>query len=263
MARLTELTAAEQQRVVIQRTTVGSLARRGNPSCWEVSDEQGNVVDEHRLLVCAVPHGVAQRLLQHTGALKQLLPARADFDKARYAAAFRFQRSLGLSPLDFAIVPQDSSITVLLNDTSRLGSGGDRSATAAGAEEQEEVWVCQTSTDFADEKLLGSSGAGHRHRHPGDADDNTTVAAQLLEEFQRVVGGAGLHPLPPCLEMAATGWVYGDAGYHLEEQCVFDVERGLGLAGDWCVNGRVEGAWLSGDRVAHRILGELGLGGCS
>ena len=32
---------------------------------------------------------------------------------------------------------------------------------------------------------------------------------------------------------------------------------GLGAAGDWCVGGRVEGAFLSGAALAGRAVGEL------
>ncbi|MEL7337356.1 MAG: deoxyribodipyrimidine photolyase, partial [Planctomycetota bacterium] len=40
----------------------------------------------------------------------------------------------------------------------------------------------------------------------------------------------------------------------------FDAESGLGLCGDWCVSGRVEGACLSGMGLAGAVLRQLTLG---
>lgn len=38
-------------------------------------------------------------------------------------------------------------------------------------------------------------------------------------------------------------------------RAVWSPERRIGLCGDWCEGGRVEGAWLSGERLAASILG--------
>ncbi len=37
---------------------------------------------------------------------------------------------------------------------------------------------------------------------------------------------------------------------------LWSMNRRLGICGDWCEGGRVEGAWLSGERLAASILGE-------
>jgi len=39
------------------------------------------------------------------------------------------------------------------------------------------------------------------------------------------------------------------------EASLFDAGLGLAAAGDWCVGGRVEAAFLSGLAIAERILG--------
>ena len=201
---------------------------------WRVLGPDQQVLGRHTHLITAVPLAEASRLLP-SGTIASILPPnsreilKGDFEKARYGAAFAFRESLRL-PFRFGIVPKDSGITVLLNDTSRSRPDAEPG--------EEEVWVVQTSTDFAAEKM--AAGAA-------DAD----VATELLEELRRVLGGAAL---PECLRRDALCWVYGDGDYELEEGCAWDAAQGLALAGDWCGNGRVEGAWVSGYRAAERVL---------
>lgn len=42
----------------------------------------------------------------------------------------------------------------------------------------------------------------------------------------------------------AIHWLYGDGDYKLPDGFAFDPSRRLYLCGDWCYNGRVEGAYL-------------------
>ena len=51
--------------------------------------------------------------------------------------------------------------------------------------------------------------------------------------------------------------MYGDMDYKLAEGHAWDGKRKLSLAGDWCYNGRVEGAWLSGHHAAKKVLEAL------
>lgn len=52
-------------------------------------------------------------------------------------------------------------------------------------------------------------------------------------------------------------WLYArPAGSH-EWGVLADADLGLYVYGDWCLSGRVEGAWLSGQEAARRLLGHL------
>lgn len=44
--------------------------------------------------------------------------------------------------------------------------------------------------------------------------------------------------------LQAIHWLYGDGDYQLSAGCAGDPLRRLYLCGDWCYNGRVEGAWM-------------------
>ena len=57
---------------------------------------------------------------------------------------------------------------------------------------------------------------------------------------------------PPFSLSQAIHWLYGDGDYQLPKGFAVDPLRRLCLCGDWCYNGRVEGAFL--------ILGILGRG---
>ena len=71
---------------------------------------------------------------------------RHDFLKVRFAAAFAFKSSLEL-PFRFGFVPKGSFLTVLINDSSRRCS-------AQLDSDEHEVWVMQTDTAWAQERLI-------------------------------------------------------------------------------------------------------------
>ena len=61
----------------------------------------------------------------------------------------------------------------------------------------------------------------------------------IFDTFHRmVVAGPILH------RCQAIHWLYGDGDYQLPQGCAVDPRRRLCLCGDWCYNGRVEGAFL-------------------
>jgi predicted NAD/FAD-dependent oxidoreductase len=56
---------------------------------------------------------------------------------------------------------------------------------------------------------------------------------------------------------SAHRWLYSLVDNPLDVGALWDPELGLGLCGDWCHGARIEGAFLSGQAVAGRILGHL------
>ncbi|MEM7729371.1 MAG: FAD-dependent oxidoreductase [Pseudomonadota bacterium] len=53
-------------------------------------------------------------------------------------------------------------------------------------------------------------------------------------------------------------WLYAYADQGVGQNCLVDPAHGVVLAGDWCVGGRVEGAYVSGLAAAARLLEETG-----
>lgn len=84
----------------------------------------------------------------------------------------------------------------------------------------------------------------HLEREPAEA------AALLLDALAAMATG----PLPPASTAGAHRWRYaranaGDAGV------LWDATQGLGVCGDWCGGGDLEGAWRSGARLGAVMAG--------
>ena len=52
-------------------------------------------------------------------------------------------------------------------------------------------------------------------------------------------------------------WLYAYSDEGVGEECLIDADSGIILAGDWCVGGRVEGAFVSGRAAAETVKAEL------
>lgn len=92
-----------------------------------------------------------------------------------------------------------------------------------------EAWVVQASPDWS-------------RAHLEDAPD--AIAAALREAI-----GA---PAPRA--QAAHRWRYSLVETALDRDCLWDAGRGIGLAGDFCIAGRAEAAFLSGRALAEAML---------
>jgi predicted NAD/FAD-dependent oxidoreductase len=78
--------------------------------------------------------------------------------------------------------------------------------------------------------------------------DREEAAATMLDAFGRVVGEA-----PSPITAVAHRWRYAQVERPLGAPCWFDGDRRLGFCGDWCLEPRIEGAFLSGCALAGRI----------
>lgn len=79
------------------------------------------------------------------------------------------------------------------------------------------------------------------------------VADDLARAFGRLVGGRA-----EILSKRAHRWRYASPASPLGESCVADAEGGVVVGGDWCVGGRVEGAFMSGSAAAEAALAMVG-----
>jgi hypothetical protein len=105
-----------------------------------------------------------------------------------------------------------------------------------------EVWVLHGAPDFSRDHL--------------DASPDAVVVA-LHDALAAVVGRS----LPGILWQEAHRWLYARAEEPLGVGCLWDAARGIGACGDWCADGRIEGAWLSGEALAGRVLGSAAVAG--
>lgn len=84
--------------------------------------------------------------------------------------------------------------------------------------------------------------------------DPSVVAEALLEAFSGLIDG----PLPELLVSRTHRWRYALLDEPLEDGCLWDARLGIGACGDWCHGARIEGAWLSGEALAGRLLLSIG-----
>ncbi|MGD1915500.1 MAG: NAD(P)/FAD-dependent oxidoreductase [Phycisphaerales bacterium] len=81
-------------------------------------------------------------------------------------------------------------------------------------------------------------------------DDRSSVVCELLESMQAALQLA----LPPATYSAAHRWRYALTSSRVDGSALFDRDRRVAIAGDWCNGGRVEGAFLSGCAAADMLL---------
>jgi hypothetical protein len=84
----------------------------------------------------------------------------------------------------------------------------------------------------------------------------TTVAGLLSGELRRL--SAISLPAPGRIGYAAAHrWRYARVEQAAEEPCLWSPDLRLGIAGDGCLGGRVEAAYLSGKALAERVMADL------
>ncbi len=96
-----------------------------------------------------------------------------------------------------------------------------------------EAWVVQASPEWSRAHL---------------EDDAHSIGAALRAALPAPAG------VPEPLAQATHRWRYSLVEQALDRPCVWDRGRGLGLAGDFCLAGRAEAAWISGRALAEAIL---------
>ena len=80
-------------------------------------------------------------------------------------------------------------------------------------------------------------------------DDPDRVSDAMTTAFHDATGSAAVP-----IYAVSHRWRYAQPGPVVAAPALYDAERGLGAAGDWCAGPRVEGALLSGMALAERVL---------
>jgi predicted NAD/FAD-dependent oxidoreductase len=98
-----------------------------------------------------------------------------------------------------------------------------------------ELWTIQATTKWSGE-------------HFSSPDD--MIAKIVLSSFFE---SSGIAPVVPTFTRTHK-WFYGWSEEPLKKDHLWDKDTWLGACGDWCHNGRVEGAFLSGISMAENII---------
>jgi len=189
---------------------------------WTLQSDAGTSFGPFERLVITAPAPQAAALIG----------ARSELGERAAAARMRpcWAVLLGLAqpydvPFDGAFC-QDAALSWVCRDSSKPGRP------------PHEAWVLHATPDWTEE-------------HLDDARED--VSAALARELERLTGV----PLPPTHHRDAHRWMFAQPASDEKLELPLDRERGLVLAGDGYVGGRVEGAYMSGLAAARAIAEAL------
>jgi renalase len=78
--------------------------------------------------------------------------------------------------------------------------------------------------------------------------------ADVIEQLQGAFAELLSCPVPAPSFSLAHRWLYARPAGNHEWGALADADLGIYVCGDWCLSGRVEGAWLSGQEAARKLL---------
>jgi renalase len=199
--------------------TVQALVREG--TAWRLlTAEHGLLADAFDAVMLAVPSPQAGPLLgEHAPVLSEL--AAGLRMRGSWALMLRFD-SAPTMPFDAAFVNQ-GPLRWVAHDGHKPGRG------------EAATWLLHASAEWSEAHI---------------EDSPETVPPLMLAAWAELGG-----PAPAAV--AAHRWRYADtdpACAPPEAGCAWLPEQGLGLCGDWLHGGKVEGAWLSGQALAARLM---------
>lgn len=204
--------------VLCTQSPIDAVERRGG--LWTLYSGDSLSYEGFNALVVAVPAPQALRFLHASPALESA--ARSVVLEPCWSVAIGFEQPLGLD-VD-AVFARGQPVNWLARNSGKPG----RAASP-------EVWVLHAAPAWSEERLEAPPEAVARH---------------LLRWFQSAFGAgdreaAWLH---------AHRWRFARTMHAMPDNHRFDAEMQIGICGDWCGGGRVEGAWLSGRTLADRVM---------
>jgi predicted NAD/FAD-dependent oxidoreductase len=204
---------------IVLRTRIAPPRRDGN--AWRLSDDQGRELGSFDCVLIAAPAPQAAALLTAAPELA------AQAARARYAPCWTALVGLDGPPgLGFdALFVNAGPLRWAARDGSKPGREG-------------QTWVLHATPDWTRAHL--------------DAPPEVVCRA-LTDALRALAGGT----LPGVRWSLAHRWLYSLAERPLGVECLWDPALGIGACGDWCGEARVEGAWLSGEALASRLLSGL------
>ncbi|MFD2642404.1 NAD(P)/FAD-dependent oxidoreductase [Pseudomonas japonica] len=190
---------------------------------WHLQDTEGCSHGPFSRVIVAVPAPQATPLLAAT---PKLAAAAAGVQmEPTWAVALGFDTPLD-TPMQGCFV-QDCALDWLARNRSK-----------PGREEHLDTWVLHATSAWSKQHI--------------DLQKETVIE-QLLGDFAELVGCA----VPAPSFSLAHRWLYARPAGNHEWGVLADADQGLYACGDWCLSGRVEGAWLSGQEAARRLIEHL------
>ena len=189
---------------------------------WQLTDQQANSLGEFDVMIVSTPAPQAAKLLETVPDL-QLRAASIRMSPC-WAVMLAFTDTLALDS-DGAFV-EDSPLSWIACNSSKPG----RSTLP-------ETWVLHASPDWSEQHL---------------EDSADSVLEDLIAAFWQATQTASRQPI----YSRAHRWRFSLPAEPLEEPFLLNEQMRIAACGDWCGGPRVEGAFLSGAKLAERLLGD-------
>ena len=190
---------------------------------WSLQDAEGNTHGPFTQVIVATPAPQATALL--AAAPKLAGAAASVVMEPTWAIALGFSAPLQ-TEVEGCFV-QDSPLDWLARNRSK-----------PGRDTQLDTWVLHASTQWSKQHIDLSKEA---------------VIEQLHGAFAELIGCV----VPAPAFSLAHRWLYARPATAHQWGALTDTDLGLYACGDWCLSGRVEGAWLSGQEAARRLMERL------
>jgi alkylation response protein AidB-like acyl-CoA dehydrogenase len=116
------------------------------------------------------------------------------------------------------------------------------------------LWIAKTGMSNPEGfSLLINSTNAWAEQHLDD--DRAAVQKHLCNELSEIIG----YDVNQADHIALHGWRYANIGKQLADPSLVDAENKLAACGDWCVHGRVEGAFTSAMHLAKKLKETINL----
>ncbi|MEP1442370.1 MAG: FAD-dependent oxidoreductase [Hyphomicrobiales bacterium] len=198
-------------------THVGSLIKVGDQ--WEIRDQDDVSLGHYDWVISAIPAQQATALLPSSASFY------SDVQKIKLQGCYSLM--LGFNDvLDFkydAALVHDEVISWISINSSKPGKSGGTSL------------LIHSTNDWAD----------------AHSEDNRDDVMRLLHEKTVSIIG---HDVQSPDHMALHQWRYANAKKQKNGSHFIDKAQRIGVCGDWCIQGRVEAAFISGQNLANDIL---------
>jgi renalase len=202
-------------------TPVAALARKAGG--WRLMGSERQELGAATLVVLAMPAPQAALLAAPWSPLARRAEAVAM--APCWAAMVAFEQPLEVSfDADWS---DDSVLPWLARNASKPGRAGP------------DAWVLHAAPGWSRERLESPA---------------LEVQVALVERFERRAG----RPLPAIVAASVHRWRYARAEAPLGEPFLADWDTGLACCGDWCLDARIEAAFMSGDRLGEELVTRYG-----
>ncbi|HMP89862.1 MAG TPA: FAD-dependent oxidoreductase [Kiritimatiellia bacterium] len=190
-----------------------------NDRGWRLTCEPQSTDRQFEILVVAIPSEQAAGLLRGATSLATEVENVAMQPCWSVMAVFDFDIDAPFDAAHFISSP----LVWAANDGSKPGRAGN------------ECWVLHASPAWTRDHL----------------DDHSDVVAELL--LKAFFETSGIPPVKP-KQLRAHRWRFASPEIPLQVGCLWHANDGVGVCGDWCHSARIQGAFLSGLKIAERII---------